>query len=134
MFIEIEKEVMSPHFTKYHIGEPINAVVHHFTSIAGENAHDHPFDFTSTILYGGYIERKYFVDALGYYWRDVKHDVDEVFHVKSYSVHEIIELPKGECYTIIKPGRKVKEPGFYRFEHNSIYYRQHNHSDWTKLL
>ena len=57
--IETWTESMNGHFDKLHI--PGLGVIHRFSNVDGPDAefHDHPWEFTSLILKGGYIEEIY---------------------------------------------------------------------------
>jgi hypothetical protein len=123
--LTITEERMSEHFVKRHIhGLPFPAVIHHFTSIAGENAHSHPFRFTSHVLKGGYTERVYSQRADGSWGHhDIERKPGTTHVVEPDCIHEIIDLPEGECYTLIIPEVKVQEPGFYRFDEQGAHHR-----------
>jgi len=119
--IEIRQEKMSDQFTKYHLeGLPFSAVLHHFTDSDKGYPHDHPFGFTTHILKGSYVEKIYYPDL----------DSSEVIHRKQGSshfvaatlIHEIIELPDGDCWTIITPEKWERQPHFWKFE-NGIWLR-----------
>ncbi len=60
MDITIETEKMSGEFIKHHLrGLPLDAVMHHFNAPDTGSPHSHPYNFTSHIISGGYIERVY---------------------------------------------------------------------------
>ncbi len=110
--ITVEEEKMNDVFTKYHVrGLPRDIVLHHFTGLDNENPHDHPYTFHSLILVGGYIERIYFLDGGSI---DVNRKEDDFFEVKADTIHQILEFPAGECWTLILPGPKEKKSGFYQ--------------------
>ncbi|WP_267597206.1 hypothetical protein [Chryseobacterium sp. CY350] len=46
--------------------------------------------------------------------------------VPAKTIHEILELPDGECFTLIKPYQKEKETFFYRFEDGKVFRRKWN--------
>lgn len=113
---------MSKAFMKTHLlGMPFSAVIHRFKEIDHGDAHDHPFAFTSTILYGGYAEEIFFIDEAGLWSSKTVHrKPGDTFRVEATCIHKIIELPLGECYTIILPEAKVREVHFWRFnEHGA---------------
>lgn len=126
--IQVIEERMSDEFTKHHLrGLPFDAVLHHFTSIAGENAHDHPFRFTSHVLSGSYIERVYSVGADGSWgYTDIERKAGTSHIVEAECIHEIISLPEGECWTAITPQKKTRDPGFWRFETDAIWFKPWN--------
>ncbi len=111
---------MSDEFIKHHIiGLPFDTAIHHFTAKDNGSPHDHPFGFTSHILQGGYVERVYKVDADGKWTSELLHRKSGTVHsVEATHIHEIVELPDGECYTLIIPQEKVREPRFWKFDEN----------------
>lgn len=119
IMITIVEERMSDAFLKSHLkGLPFDAVLHHFTSISDE-IHDHPFGFTSHILFGGYVERVYTFDAHGVWWSQLIHRKQGTVHsVEATHIHQIVDLPIGECYTLIIPQEKVRETRFWKFDEN----------------
>ncbi len=123
-------EVMGPHFTKYHLSN--GQVVHQFSAIDTGHHHDHPFSFTSTILWGGYVEEMCYLRADGRVAkRSVERRVGESHKVDADTVHLITALPKGECWTLITPGNWVQEPGFYTFDEQGIHHRYWNQDTFT---
>lgn len=118
--LNIEAEKMSDEFTKHHIKNlPFDAVIHHFTATDKGSPHDHPFGFTSFILSGSYIERVYWIGKDGIWSSEWIHRKPGTAHsVEAAHIHQIVELPKGECYTLIIPQEKVREPRFWRFDEN----------------
>lgn len=124
-------EVMGEHMTKHHLAN--GQVIHHFTQADTGPPHDHPFNFDSTILHGGYEEEEYVLLANG--------SCQTLYHtrlpgqshsVKASTVHRITALLDHDCWTIISPGRKEREPGFYRIEDDCVLHRLWN-GNW-KLL
>ncbi|HXG85966.1 MAG TPA: hypothetical protein VNI84_18235 [Pyrinomonadaceae bacterium] len=120
IMLTISEEKMSGEFTKQHLkGLPFGAVIHHFTAQDTGSPHDHPFSFTSHILSGGYIEKVFHVDEDGKWtseWIDRKPGT--VHTVEATHIHQITDLPEGECYTLIIPKEKVREPRFWKFDEN----------------
>ncbi len=116
--LTISEERMSDHFTKSHIkGLPFDAVFHHFTTVAGENIHDHPYSFVSHVLRGSYVECVYTPAENGLWASETIHRrAGTVHRVEATHIHEIIELPDGECWTVILPEAKVREPLFWKFD------------------
>ncbi|MCD9856656.1 hypothetical protein LUD75_18175 [Epilithonimonas sp. JDS] len=134
--IKIKREKMNAVFTKHHLrGLPFDAVIHHFSEKdQHEHIHDHPFSFTTHILKGSYIERIYEINEDGSYTATVHHREEGTTHlVSAHTIHEIIELPDGECFTLIRPNEKVKEPSFYRFEDGKVFKRQWNQRKFREL-
>ncbi|WP_294243728.1 hypothetical protein [uncultured Chryseobacterium sp.] len=136
MTIKTRREKMNAVFTKYHIkGLPFDAVIHHFSAKdQHEHIHDHPFSFTSHILKGSYIERIYTIQEDGTYHSVTEHRKEGTSHfVPANTVHEIVELPEGECFTLIRPNAKEKEPFFYRFENGKAFRRQWNRRKFREI-
>lgn len=116
--IKVKQQKMSKAFMKTHLlGMPFPAVIHRFKDIDQGDAHDHSFSFTSTILYGGYIEEVSFMNETGLWcFKTIHRKPGDTFRVEATCIHKIIELPHGECYTIILPEAKVRETHFWRFD------------------
>ena len=63
-----------------------------------------------------YIEQIFFLSDEGHWRTETVHRrPGDTFRVKATCIHKIIELPFGECYTIILPEAKVRETRFWRF-------------------
>ncbi len=116
--LNIEIEKMSDEFTKHHIiGLPFDTAIHHFTAKDKGSPHDHPFGFTSFILQGGYVERVYKVETDGKWTSELLHRTPGTVHsVEAAHIHQIVELPSGECYTIRIPPEKVRQTRFWTCE------------------
>jgi len=128
--MEIRNEKMSDEFEKHHIeGLPFSAVIHHFTAPDKAGAHDHPFGFTTHILKGSYVERRYSKEGR---YVDLHRKQGSSHNVDSTTIHEIIALPDGDCYTIITPGQWEREPGFWKFENGKAYFKQWNESEFKE--
>lgn len=81
-----------------------------YTADPGNDPHDHPFDFTSYILAGGYYERAYGAEARWYENRVVSAG-DKVDH-KAADLHRIVAvLPN--TWTLVTTGPKVRKWGFH---------------------
>lgn len=120
---------MTAVFTKHHLrGLPFDAVIHHFSEKdQNEHIHDHPFSFTTHILQGSYVERIYEIFEDGTYIASDHHRKESTVHfVSANTSHEIIDLPEGECFTLIKPNHKEKETYFYKFEDGKAFKRKWN--------
>lgn len=118
MHIELEK--MSDEFVKSHIkGLPFDAVIHHFTEKDKGSPHDHPYKFTSHILSGGYVERVYKVGTDGGWSTELVYRYPGTVHtIEATHIHQIVELLENECYTLIIPQEKEREPRFWKFDEN----------------
>lgn len=120
MDLQFEQEKMNEVFTKYHIkGLPFDAVIHHFSKEdENDHIHDHPFGFTSHVLHGWYIERVYYKSRTytgRWRYRDIRRAEGTSHNVEAETIHEILEVSPGGCYTIIRPREKVQEVSFYKF-------------------
>jgi hypothetical protein len=66
MKLSIKAEKLSRAFKKHHIqGLPFEASFNEFSAPDTGDPHDHPFDFITHILSGGYTERNYSINAFG---------------------------------------------------------------------
>lgn len=131
--IHVSEERMSDEFLKTHVkGLPFDAVIHQFSAPdKGLLPHDHPYSFTSHVLHGGYVERVYLIDGGGGWRSELVHRPPGSVHfVLATHIHEIIELPKGDCHTLIIPGKKVRESRFWLFEENQIRSRAWNQEEF----
>lgn len=122
---------MSREFEKFlftHAGHGkkyFHSVFHHFTGRDRGNPHSHPWNFTSYILAGGYVERQYIIRPDGTWHSEIIHRLPETIHkVMTNTIHEIIELPEGECWTVVVPAGSAPIPWhFWRFDENGVYFR-----------
>jgi hypothetical protein len=64
--VTIGEEIMSDEFRKLHLmGLPFDAVIHEFVAVDKGDPHCHPFSFRTHILYGSYVELRYFINPDG---------------------------------------------------------------------
>ncbi|MEN5195726.1 hypothetical protein [Sphingobacterium faecium] len=127
--IKTKREKMNAVFMKHHLkGLPFDAVIHHFSQKdQHEHIHDHPFSFTTHILKGSYVERIYEIHEDGTYTSSIHERKEGTSHfVAADTIHEIIELPEGECFTLIRPYEKERDTCFYRFENGQVFIRRWN--------
>ncbi len=114
--ITVREEEMSKELMKYHLlNLPFDAVIHHFTGPDQGEPHDHPFPFTGFILKGFYVEKR--LKISNGLWESQCHIVraeGDSYRVWADTVHKIVEVSEGGCWTLILPGKKVQEPGFFR--------------------
>lgn len=118
-------EDMGPHMRKYYLSD--ERVVHRFTAPDTGDAHDHPFPFNSTILYGCFMDKRFIPVADGrpnirFYTRSA----GNTYRVEADTIHLVSKLLSDECWTIISPEQKVQEPGFYKWDNEGMHYRQWN--------
>lgn len=122
--MQIDIEHMGPHFTKFHLRGPwpFHPVFHRFTQPDFGDPHDHPWSFRSVILHGGYLEEVYNLD--GDPVRLIRREVGDSFLIDLNHIHRIVDLPQGECWTMIIPQEGASQKsGFYQFREDAIYHR-----------
>lgn len=118
----VRVEEMGPHFVKYHLDS--FGVLHHLREPDTGDAHDHPWPFYTTILYGGYMEREFRYDEKGNVTESIiERKVGESHLVKAETIHQIINLPAGESYTLVQPGTPSRKSGFYKFDGWGVWHR-----------
>lgn len=125
LFIKPEKRSKS--FKKHHvIGLPFEASFNEFTSADDGDPHDHPFDFITHILSGGYIERIYKIDKAGEISiTEVERKPGTSHFVNATDIHQIARLPTGYCVTLMLPqSRHIRPVSFYRFADGKAYRRE----------
>ena len=112
-----------------------HAVLHHFTGKDKGNPHSHPWNFTSYILAGSYIEKQYTIHPDATWSSAIIHRKAETVHkVTTNTVHEIIELPEGECWTAVVPKSPHPVPWhFWKFDESGIYRRRPKERTFRKF-
>jgi hypothetical protein len=113
--IEVVHQVMSPTFEKYHVwfnGKPIVSL-HRFTGPDGFFPHDHPWDFSSLVVQGGYVEECY--QPNGEQRWEIR-NAGDAHKVEAEDIHRIIEIIGGECWTAVIAGPDRREVRFHRFD------------------
>lgn len=112
-----------------------HTVLHHFTGRDTGHPHSHPWNFTSHILSGSYVERVYAIHPDGSWSSSVVHRaMNTVHNVTAKTIHEIIELPEGECWTAVVPTSAVPVPWhFWQFTDNGIFRRLPRERKFRKL-
>lgn len=113
--IIIGVERMSVAFTKFHLDD--GRVLHWFRrEERNANPHDHPWSFETEIIAGGYIEEVFYAykDAT---WRSefVHRQVGSHHSIAATHIHRIVELPTGECWTLVRAGPVERTTRFWRF-------------------
>lgn len=111
--IDPRVERMNGGMVKLHLGTPDKPrVIHWFTAPDHGDPHDHKqWGFWSTVIEGSYIEERYSLD--GSHDR-IHRQKGERFYVESDAIHRIVELPDGECWTMIEPDPHTgQDSGFY---------------------
>jgi hypothetical protein len=131
--IELRHERMNDQFEKFHvIGLPFDCALHHFTGPDTGDFHDHPFDFTSHILAGGYVEEMVQIAHLGAtFFNQVERRPGTSHRVNAEHTHRIIRLLEPECWTLILPGPHIRVTRFWRFEGSRVLSRAWNEAEFT---
>ena len=134
-------ERISDEFTKYHLNHegllPFYPVLHHFTAPDNSDwndAHDHPWSFTSYVLKGGYVEDVYEVFPNGD-WRmeSFYRAPGTVHHVSARHIHRITHLPEGECWTLVVAGPQERETHFWKFDERGAHCRPWSSDEFTTI-
>ena len=129
MKLSIKPQKLSKVFKKHHIhGLPFAASFNEFTAPDTGDPHDHPFDFITHILSGGYTERIYSVNEFGdVTHHDVERKPNTSHLVRATDIHQIIDLPTGHCITLMIPqGEYARAPHFWRFIDGKAFHRAWN--------
>ncbi|MFD2287905.1 hypothetical protein GJU39_06440 [Pedobacter petrophilus] len=137
MKLSITPEKLSRVFKKYHIeGLPFSASFNEFSAPDTGDPHDHPFDFITHILSGGYTERTYSIDDVGNInVKDIERKPGTSHFVKATDIHQIIHLPAGHCITLMMPqSGHVRATCFYRFLDGKAYRRLWNKRKFMPVL
>lgn len=71
--------------------------------------HDHPWDFTSLVLRGGYVERRLDTKTLEV---NETHTVRWVNRLKTHDAHAIMRLLRVPTWTLMLVGRRVRTWGY----------------------
>jgi hypothetical protein len=126
----VNVERMSRAFVKYHLDD--GRALHRFTREEQHaDPHDHPFAFETTILDGGYVEEMFTFDAHGWRGTLVHRLPGETYRVEADHIHRIVELPQGECWTLVRAGHQERETRFWRFDEN-VRSRAWHQRRWTR--
>ena len=137
MKLSINPEKLSRNFKKHHLkGLPFAASFNEFTAPDLGDPHDHPFNFVTHILSGGYTERIYHINELG----EIK--IDEIerkpgtsHYVRATDIHQIIHLPTGHCITLMMPqSDHIRATYFYRFIEGIPYRRLWNKRKFVPFI
>jgi hypothetical protein len=137
MKLSVSPEKLSRGFKKHHIkGLPFSASFNEFSAPDTGDPHDHPFDFMTHILSGGYTERIYNIDDLGNVEvKDVERRPGTAHLVKATDIHQIVHLPEGHCVTLMVPqSGHVRATCFYRFVDGKVYRRLWNKRKFLPVL
>lgn len=129
--LDLREERMGHHFTKWHIGGlPRSAVIHRFSETDNGDPHDHPWGFTSFVIHGGYVEQVFQLDGTS---QLIHREPGQSFYIPAQHIHRIVDLPAGECTTIILPGEHEQTSGFYQFREDGAYHRYWDQPDFQRM-
>ena len=106
-------ERMNGGMLKIHLGTPDRArVIHWFSAPDNGDPHDHKqWGFWSTVIHGSYVEEHYLLDGS---CERIHRKTGDRFYVDPDHIHRIVELPEGECFTMIEPDPHTgQDSGFY---------------------
>jgi predicted metal-dependent enzyme (double-stranded beta helix superfamily) len=129
MKLSIKPEKLSRAFKKHHVeGLPFPASFNEFTAPDTGDPHDHPFDFITHILSGGYTERSYTFDGQGNVTvTDIERLPGTSHYVKATDIHQITHLHTGHCVTLMMPqSGHIRATCFYRFVDGKAFRRLWN--------
>lgn len=116
MELKFAEERMSNEFTKFHVqGLPFHPCLHRFTGPDGLGPHDHPWGFMTFILWGGYVEDVYTITGDTWTVERVYRAPGTSHRVEAEHIHRIVELPMGECYTMVIGDPWKRETRFWDF-------------------
>ena len=101
----------------------------------GGDPHDHPFDFITHILSGGYTERVYNINDRGEIKiNEIERRPGTSHYVKATDIHQIIHISTGHCVTLMMPqSEHVRATCFYRFIDGIAYRRLWNKRKFIPL-
>ena len=126
--MNLHHEILSPAFEKFHVqGLPFATSFNHFTEPDTGDPHDHPFNFVTHILYGGYWERVFSLDGN---YSDHFREPGTSHKVTAETIHLITDLPAGECYTLMVHEDIFRETRYWRFENGKPFSRLHFESEF----
>ncbi|QMW04953.1 hypothetical protein [Spirosoma foliorum] len=129
----VRVERMNKTFTKYHLGD--GRVLHHFTAANDELLHDHPWPFRSTILSGGYAEIVADLKDDGTFaLTTVKRLPGTTHEVQAGTIHKLCGLLKGDCWTLIEPGKPERKSGFYKADEDGVWHRFWDQRTWRLIV
>ena len=137
MKLFIRPEKLSKVFRKHHIeGLPFAASLNEFSAPDSGDPHDHPFDFLTHILSGGYTERVYSINEFNDVVTEDFERMPGTSHlVKATDIHQIIYLPTGQCVTLMIPQSGHNKPTyFYRFIDGKAYRRLWNKRKFVPVI
>ena len=118
----IRIKVMSPAFYKIYLGD--GRALHHFTAgDEGDEYHDHPWNFTTELLHGGYAEDV--VVSLDPFTVLEQRRLPSIWYsVDAGHIHRITRLLADDCWTLVTAGPVEREVRFYRHRKDGVQSRR----------
>lgn len=130
--IVMDRQYNEPYLERYYLflkdrkTFPFNIFLHHFLKGDPDDVHDHPWNYATLILKGGYWEYIPQFNSDGIKtceigkWRGPGH-----FRICGANSYHRIELdPTVDCWTLFMPGPQKREWGFLvknKWVHNDLY-------------
>ena len=109
-------------FLKERKNFPFNIFLHKFLKSDSEDLHDHPWNYRSFVLWGGYWEHT----LQGKKWRG---PMSYQFY-DAYNLHRIeLDPSYSNCWTLFIPGQRIRDWGFMTNDgwiSHQEYYNQNN--------
>ena len=129
----VSVERMSRAFTKYHLDD--GRALHRFKAEEPHaTPHDHPWGFETEVLEGGYVDEVFHLDPGGGWHSELVHRVPgQRYRVDATHIHRIVELPTGECWTLVRAGPNAREARFWRVG-DMVQSRAWHERKWTLHL
>ena len=129
----VRVERMNKTFTKYHLTN--GQVLHHFKAAADTHYHDHPWPFQTTILSGGYQEEVGEIRPDGTLAILRLERLPGTTHqVQAATIHKLVGLLEPDCWTMIQPGPKERDSGFYKANEKGVWHRYWYERTWRLLV
>ena len=131
--VDIRIERMHPGMVKVHLGTLDKPrVIHWFSHPDHGDPHDHrQWGFWSEVKAGSYIEERYQLDGT---FERIHRKPGDRFYVEPEAIHRIVELPEGECWTVIEPDPHTgQDSAFYQWRDGQAFYRLWHQADWTRV-
>jgi len=119
--IIMDRTCNQPYLERYYLlfsdrgNFPFNVFLHKFLKSDPDDHHDHPWNYRTLILRGGYWEWRPTFDAAGRKTGEVSkwYGAGSFRSAKANTYHRIELDPMVECWTLFMPGRKVRDWGFF---------------------
>jgi len=106
----LDTENQEPYLERYYVflkerkTFPFNIFLHKFLKSDPEELHDHPWNYRTLVVKGGYWE----TTPTGKFWRGVGH----YRKCEAESFHRVEVEPGIACWTIFMPGKQRRNWGF----------------------